>query len=464
MSHLARVLLIHATRASEPIATPHVGCALLAAVLRADGHAVQIIDYACMPAEERNWDGVASVADAFRPDVIGFSAYTASSSYVLDLARRCKERFQVPIIVGGVHATLYPERVAACAFVDTVVCGEGEGVICEVVADPGRFRGKVVSGTPGDVASLPPPDFTAVYRCDRIRVYPLLLSRGCPYGCSFCAVHRITGRRWRPRLLGAALEEIRSARRALPAIDRVEIHDDCPTVDLPRFKEFLRDYAAESVGAELHVANMRADMVDRELIALLRVAGAHTMCVAAEHGNPEVFAAIGKAERLEDVEQAARLIKECGMALQLCFVIGLPQDTLKRTAESVRLARRLRADFVFWNMAHPFPGTRMRGWFEENGATFYPDDDYCSYSDPTFDSAPPVVETSDFTREQRRAAKFLAAIETDHYNPRAEGLGKLLRFTLRYGFVWPVTKSLGRAFRRWVAVRVARARRRAVGR
>lgn len=439
---MAKVMLVHATRPGADMPTPHGGCAQLAGVLRQQGHQARIIDYACLPPHERTWDGVARIVEAFDPDVIGFSIYTASSSLALDLARRCKDRFAVPIIVGGAHATVYPERVAANRFVDTVVTGEAENVIGRIASDPASLAGKIVRGEPADVSALPFPDFTALYRSDLLRIYPLLLSRGCPFGCSFCPVHLLLGRNWRARPLDAVARELQQARQTFPQATRIEVHDDCPTGDVGRFKSFLRDFPRIAPGTMLHVANMRADTVDQEMIDLLKAAGTQSACIAAEHGNPEVFAAIGKGESLEDIERAGRLIRQAGLGLQVCFVIGLPGDSLKRTRDSVRLAKRLDPYLVYWNMAHPFPGTRMWQWFEQNGGTFYPDDDYCSYSEPTFDCDDPVVETPGFTRRQRKAAKFYAAVATDQYDLRREGWAKLMRLTAKYGHIWSVIKSL----------------------
>ena len=441
---MPRVLLVHPTRSGVFIATPHLGCAMLAGVLRAAGHEVLVIDYTCLTEEERTPENVLEIAGGFRPDVIGFSVYTASASTSLDLARRCKERFGVPILVGGVHATLFPERVAGRPYVDTVVCGEAEGIINDIVCDPAALAGRVVKSPPVDVAALPFADFTAIHHAERLTTYPLLVSRGCPFGCSFCPVHYILSRRWRPRPLDAVLEEVRVLQRTLPQVRRVEVHDDCPTADVARFKRFLRQFIEIAPDIALHVANMRADTVDEELLALMKAAGCGSACVAVEHGNETVFKAIGKAETLEEIESAARLIKAAGMRLHLCFVIGLPHDNLKRTADSIRLARRLGPEAIFWNVAHPFPHTKMRQWFEENGATFYPDEDYCSYSEPTFEPQDPIVETPGFTREQRKEARFWAAIETDQYDLRKEGLAKLVRLTLRYGHAGSVLRSLAR--------------------
>ncbi|MBM4038319.1 MAG: B12-binding domain-containing radical SAM protein [Planctomycetes bacterium] len=438
-----RVLLVHPKQEGTRFRTPHLGLALLAAVLKRAGHEVRCLDEA-LRDEIHRLPPVEEVVRAFQPDVVGFSLYTAAVSAARALARRVKAMRDVPLIAGGAHASLYPDRVLADGCFDIVVAGEAENVVLDVVADPAKHWRRVVRGEPADVSALPVPDYASFLGHERIYVHPLMTSRGCPFNCSFCCVHSIGSKQWRRRPLEACFEEMDAVRQSLPSLRWVEIHDDCPSGDPERFKELLRQFLARGYGLPVWVANIRADAVDDELAELLKEAGSGSICIAAEHGNPEVFRMIGKGESLPDIERAAEIIHRHGLGLRLCFVIGLPGDSLARTADSVRLARKLRPSLIYWNMAHPFPGTRMRQWFEEHGGVFYCDDDHASYRCPTVACEEPVVETPEFTRAERRQAKFLAAVETDQYDLRETGLLPLLRQALRFGYTWKAARSVAR--------------------
>jgi radical SAM superfamily enzyme YgiQ (UPF0313 family) len=438
---MPNVLLIHPAQESVPFRTPHLGLAILAAVLKNGGHRVRTLDYA-LPDQRAPYPVFEDLVGEFRPDVVGLSVYSVTVSAARSLAERLKRTADVPVVVGGAHASLNPERVLAEPCVDTVVTGEAEGAILEVVENPEKYRKQIVPGQPADVATLPMPDFSSFLNHERITVYPLMTSRGCPFNCSFCCIHRIASKQWRPRPLDACFRELDEARARLPRLERVEIHDDCPTANRERFKEFLRAFLARGYGLALEVANVRADTVDDELVQLLKRAGSDALCIAVEHANPEVFSLIDKGETLEDIERAARIIKQQGMELRLCFVIGLPGDNLARTEESIRLAKRLRPSLIYWNMAHPFPGTRMRTWFEEHGGVLYLDDDSASYRCPSLWCDEPVVETPDFTRAERKQAKFLAAIETDHYDLKSAGILRVLRDAHRYGYTCRAARSI----------------------
>ena len=439
---MPRVFLIVPARESTPFATPHLGCAMLTASLKQHGHDVRVYDYAYLRGEERSWEAVRRQLEEFRPDVVGVSVCTASVSTAKELARRAKELLNAPVVAGGPHATLNSDKLIALEYIDTVVTGDGEMVLPHIAAQPEQFAKKIVAAGQIDVRAVPPADFSAFHQPERIHVYPLMTSRGCPFNCSFCTVHTVTSRKWRSRELESVFAELDAAVRQFPKLKRIEIHDDCPTTDVPRFKTFLRELIARKLPLALTVANVRADTVDEELVDLLIKAGSTSICIAAEHGNPEVFDFIGKAEKLEEIERAARIIKNRGAKLSLCFVIGLPKDNLERIRDSVKLAKRLRPSLIYWNMAHPFRHTRIREWYEANGGTILDDDDHSSYAEPSLTCDEPIVWTPDFTAEQRKQAKFLCVVETDQYRLRAEGLRKLFSMAWGYGCTWPAIKSV----------------------
>ena len=89
----------------------------------------------------------------------------------------------VPVILGGIYATLCPEHAAAVSGADGVITGPGENRILELAAEytgqsgPERFD-------PGNLDSYPYPAFDLQ---NRIGYIPLQTSRGCPFNCAYCA-------------------------------------------------------------------------------------------------------------------------------------------------------------------------------------------------------------------------------------------------------------------------------------
>lgn len=436
-------LLIRLRKPTDHTPVPHLGLAYLSGILRRKGHRVVVLDE--LLYRDGQPPDVLDLAREVAPDVIGLSVYTSTLTRSLQAIERLGSLGK-PIVVGGPHATIYHEALRQERGIDYVVRGEAENVIADLLesAEPQPTPRVVKADVPTDLDSLPRPDFLTFLNSETMPNYPLSTSRGCPYGCTFCVVERVASRRWRPRDPVACAEELEMAKRMFPLLRQVKIVDDCPTRDPERFKVFLRECVRRELGLTMVIDNLRADTVDEELVTLARAAGCWCLCLGVEHGDPEVFAAIHKGETLEDIRRAADIIKGAGLELYLCFVVGLPGDSMERTRRSIDLARSLDASLVYWNMAHPFPGSKIREWFEQNGATFHDDRDYTSYDVHSFDCRDPVVETPDFTRWERKKAYFLAAVETDQYQLGEGELERLIDRSIEYELYEPVVRSLRR--------------------
>lgn len=440
-----KVLLIHPKRKSVISTTPHLGLAMLSAMLKARGHQVLVIDYFLFHDEPKTSQKYLEVITKFKPDIIGISLYTGVISCANEIISNIRAITSKPIMVGGPHATLYAQELGIDNRINYIVRNEAELSIAKVVENSKMTNSPVIIDSPiPDVNELPFPDFTAFLNYEKINTYPLLTSRGCPYNCSFCAVGKISTKKWRSRNPSICIEELEQAQKILPNLTCVDVIDDCPTANPKHFKEFLKRYIDKNINLRMSVANFRAKGMDEELLDLLKAARNDKICIAAEHADPQVFELIDKGETLDDIKKAAKLIKSKGLELYLCFIIGLPKDSLSKTRSSIALAKKLKPKRIIWNMAHPFQSTRMREWFIENGGKLYSDIDHTSWIDLDFRCEEPAVETPDFTREERKKAHFLAVVETDQYSLRRCGIFNLAKYSIKYGYILPAVKSIFR--------------------
>lgn len=440
---MARILLVHLRKSTPEIGMPHLGLASLAAVLGQAGHEAVVFDEVLH--ELGRAPALAEVIATTQPDLLGFTSYTATRDRLYELMGQARRQTTLPILVGGPHATLFTADVVATGLADYVVQGEAEGAIVALVERAQRRREpEVVATEPPDVTTLPWPEYGGFLAKERIDTYPLLTSRGCPYKCSFCAVHKVATYRWRPREPQVCLDELTANLPKYPLVRAVRISDDCPTAKPERFKTFLRLLIDSKLGLPVGVDNLRADLLDAELVALLKQADSGLLCFGVESGNPEVFALVNKGETHEDIRRAARLTRAAGLQLALCFVIGLPGDNPQRHQDSIRLARELEPTLIFWNLAHPFPGTAMHQWFVDHGAQIDPPRTYTSYDTHRLACPEPTVSTADFSKRERRQAYLQAVLETDQYSFNRWAPWHLLRVALKYGLAGPALRSLGR--------------------
>ena len=112
----------------------HYGLASLSAVLKEAGHRTSLINLnekiEPPPDDEAFLDRVRR----FAPDLVGFSVVTPQHKHALHRARAIKASLGIPVVFGGVHATMVPEEVIAEDGVDFVCVGEGEEALLEPTA------------------------------------------------------------------------------------------------------------------------------------------------------------------------------------------------------------------------------------------------------------------------------------------------------------------------------------------
>ena len=417
----ARVALVNvsAGRSDTVSQWPHYGLVLLATVLRDQGFTVRVFDQAFL--QEEPGDLVARVA-AWEPQAIGVSLYTTHATRGLAVARSLREAVPAaPLLAGGPHASLYADQVSATGLFAAVVRGEAEGRIAEITTRvlAGEAPG-LVDAPPTEGLAIPPADYALADAHERMTWMPIQLSRGCPFNCSFCEVKSIASRKIRYRDVDACLDEIEVNLARHPRVHTLRVVDDCPTLDRPRFKEFLRRYVTRRISARVSIDNMRADSVDEELLDLLQQCRIPHVCIAAESGNPAVFRHVDKGEKLEDIVAAARLVRSRKLPLYMCFVIGLPGSSFDAEMDSLRFAKSLEPDLIYWNMFLPHRGTRAREWFADHGTIFEEAD---RFSVPAYDLtlSLPATETAEFSREERIRAYLTCVLETVSFvmTPRA---------------------------------------------
>jgi radical SAM superfamily enzyme YgiQ (UPF0313 family) len=448
---------INAGRKDTTSHWPHYGLVLLATKLREAGNEARVFDQSFLRESDDAF--VKRVCD-FAPDVAGFSLYTTHATRGLAMAKRLLGQLpRARALCGGPHVSLYADEVRGTDLFAALVRNEAETVISPLIERLLRDEAPgIVDGGPTAGHEIPAADFRLAAGHERMKWLPIQLSRGCPFNCCFCEVKKIASRMIRYRELEVCLEEIERNLAALPHAYSLSIVDDCPTLDRARFKEFLRRYIERGLRARISIDNMRADSVDEELLDLLKQCRTPHVCVAAESGNAEVFRMVDKGESLGDVIRAATLVRAKGLPLYMCFIIGLPGSTFAAEMDSLRLARSLKADYLYWNMFLPHRGTRARDWFAEHG-TIFEEHDRFSVPDYNLRFSPPAVETPEFPRDERVRAYLKCVLETVSFVITPATLARAFALAVRYGLWSSIPVMLARMPRKaWFYARLLAAR------
>lgn len=440
-----RILFFNAKRENCDGSSPHLGLAMLASVLTDRGHEVLVVDYQFNP----NVPDPGAVFEQFKPDVVGLTLYTATMQEAEKIIEQISY-FEVPLIIGGPHATLYTNDLIYKA--NYIVVGEAENIIVEIVENASvEDHGQIIRSEPPNPKDLPFPNFKTFLGYELIQNYPLLTSRGCPYNCSFCAVRFVSTRKWRSRPPEDCIKELIKVRKDLKNLRIVTIYDDHPMFKKDHLKNFIKFYLDENINLPLNIINTRADSLDDEIISLLKKAKCPLIGIGVESGDKEVFKKISKGETLKDIEKAVKLIKKHKIPLALCFVIGLEGDTFEKTQTSIELAKTLKPNHIYWNMITPFEGTSIKEWYDKNGKVFNLINT-SSYVDGDFICEEPCAETPEFSIEERKKAYMLAILKTNDSRVKLSDINRLLPYIKKYGlykefFYW-VPNNILRSIRK----------------
>lgn len=111
---------------------PPLGIAAIAAVFEKRSYDVSIID---ANVENLTIDEIRSRLIKLKPDVVGISCnYSPLHNPTLGIAAMVKSEFDIPVIVGGNHATAVAEYMLSCSHdIDFIARSEGEAVLPDLL-------------------------------------------------------------------------------------------------------------------------------------------------------------------------------------------------------------------------------------------------------------------------------------------------------------------------------------------
>jgi radical SAM superfamily enzyme YgiQ (UPF0313 family) len=291
------------------------------------------------------------------PDLVGITAFTSQANRAYEVAAHFR-RLGVPVVIGGIHATMCMDEAMECA--DSVVTGEGEAIWPHVLEDARhgclkrRYDGghAELGGIPAARHDLLPTGYA---------FGAIQTTRGCPLNCSFCSVTAFNGVHYRSRSIGDVVREFRMIREK-----RVLVVDDNLVGTRPehiaRAKDLFRAMAQAKLKKEWVAQTTINFADDEELLALAAKAGCRGVFIGFESPTPEGLREVSKRFNSlngRDFRTSVRRIQRHGILVVASFIIGLDVDEAgigKRIAEA---ASQYGVDNLNTLFLTPLPGTRL---------------------------------------------------------------------------------------------------------
>lgn len=311
-----------------------------------------------------------------KPDLIGFSLLTNIYPWFRRIASQLKKRINIPIVVGGIHATSVPDIVMQESFVDYLVVGEGEYPLLELVKhlegrvniedvpslwykQNGEIRKNKTLPKIANIDEIQTPDKDLFY--DKAPMfqknYFIEAARGCAFKCTFCH-HSVskdipqTKRSYRMRSVKSIIDELRIAKEKY-IIDSVYFTDELFALDLDWMREFVPAYR-DQIGIP-YSCSVYPSMMDEERVILLR----DSYCFGVEMGvqtiNTDLKRQLNRFETNERVEKVIGLFKKHGIRVHTQNIIALPGEQEEHLKEMLEFYTRVKptVSFFFWLRYYP---------------------------------------------------------------------------------------------------------------
>lgn len=371
------------------------------------------------------YDDIRDKIRKYNPDLLGISMFTHQYRVGYDFLREIKKDFpDLKIVAGGPHiSTLRKKVLDECEVIDFAIVLEGEDAMVELCRgdDLASIKGLLYRDANGkvvysgnrdfkkDLDSIPFPRYEKfeVSRYIEKRI-PIISSRGCPYSCTFCPVPLTIGKKFRFRSPQYVIEEIKywygRGYKLFP------FFDDNFTLDIDRVFKFCDLFETSGMdGVRLSCPNgVRADRVNRKLLARMKDVGFNELSYGVEVGNEKMLELIKKGESMECIDAAIKDSCELGFLVKLFFLIGSPGETPEDFEDSLKLAQKYPVFSVGFGHVLPFPGSELYAYVEENNLFVIDPYEYLNSASSVINE--PVFKTPEMTIAQRKEA-FLKSRE-----------------------------------------------------
>lgn len=349
----------------------------LAAYLKSKGFKVSYIN-------ENRFDKVMKRLDANKPDLLGYSSFSANSAIYIEFDKLQKKTFGITSIIGGPGAIFEPESFSNTT-IDGICIGEGEYALEQYMQTDGNVANNmIIKGNNSlpvrynpliDLDKMPFPEREIVYDEEpylkKMKYRMFLSGRGCPYRCTYCHNHlfndrfKHSGKIVRKKSVDYFIEEIREVNVKYKPFLMV-MQDDTFILDKMWLLDFCYKY--KRIINKPFGCNIRANIVDEDIIRALKEGGCVCCNWSIESGNDNIRNKILKRNMTkEQIIHTADLLNKYGIKHRIGNLIGIPQETYDDVKETIELNIRCKPNLALANTLIPFPGLDITDYAIKSG-------------------------------------------------------------------------------------------------
>jgi len=327
-------------------AYPPSGLMYISASVEEMGHEAVIVDL----TGGVNWEDKPFDIEA---DLFGITCVTPNFNIVRKIADLLPH--DRPIIIGGAHPTFLPEDTLANIRCDSIVKGEGETAIKEILRDFDKGNLKpIYEGGLVNINLIPKPSRHLVdlhkYTPGGIKTTPIYTSRGCPFNCMFCS--KVTGRNYRTISISRIIEEVKEVIDL--GFDHILFGDDNIGIDDERLRHLLKELKTFRIKFRL---NQDTRNLNEKTLSLAVESGCTEISFGIESGSEMMLRLMNKKASIQDNIRAIQLTKKHGMEAKAYFVVNFPGEDETTIQETLDFADIAKPDKFLVSAFAPLPGS-----------------------------------------------------------------------------------------------------------
>ena len=263
----------------------------------------------------------------------------------------------VPVILGGIYATLCSEHAAAYSHADLIITAPGQFWPPEL----SRFFKKNISDFSDEEKGEPFSPYPAFDLLTKIDYICLASSLGCPFRCAYCASHYLNPHFFKRDPL-ELFEEVLFW-HTHHHVQNFAFYDDALLVDAEKhIGVFLEKVVSKSLDLHFHCPNgLHITYVDKTPADLLYRAGFKTIRLGLETTDTTLQEQVGEKYSISEFEQAVTHLKKAGFTtpqIGAYTLIGLPGQTYNQVAETITYVEKVGAT-PYLSEYSPIPFTQL---------------------------------------------------------------------------------------------------------
>lgn len=370
---------------------------------------IDVLDLTFPSHQKKLWGG--------NYDIVGFTCMAMWEDDVVRIAREIKSICNPVVIVGGPHATTYPD-ILTTDVIDFIIMGEGERsfpMLVEILKrdewshelldniqnlgfkhDNKVFLNEIRYSD--ELSALPFPSYDlidigqyqALERDPKFLYYkknvlqfdydveiPYEFSRGCGFNCIFCSTNLIHGSMYRNKPIGKIMNELdciahmfKDKKIYLRFVDNdftrdeKTVHQICNHLKQLNEDGFVIGWYAMG----------RVSDIDEDLAKKMKQANMKKLLLGGECGYQEGLERVGKQTTILDIRNAVDICLKNDIYTVVTFVIGFPWEDIELCERTINLALELKekgADTYVYPLI-PFHGTPVHNQLSMEGRILKP--------------------------------------------------------------------------------------------